>query len=68
MFGIGITSVAKILHDFCESIFEETRQFVTFPANGHETALEIKKFLYFNETVLPQVVGVIHGTHRDFMY
>ena len=44
VFGIGLTSVAKIVYEFCESIFEEARQFIKFPTNGHETALEIKKF------------------------
>ena len=53
--------------NFCESIFEEAGQFIKFHANGHETALEIKKFSYFTQTVLPQVVGVIDGTHAEIL-
>ena len=44
MFGIGLTFVAKIVSEFCESIFGEAGQFMKFPANGHEIALEIEKF------------------------
>ena len=53
--------------NFCESIFEEAGQFIKFHVNGHETALEIKKFSYFTQTVLPQVVGVIDGTHAEIL-
>ena len=67
MFGIGLTSVAKILYEFCESIFEESEQFIKFPANGHETALEIEKFSYFTQTVLVQLVGVIDWTHEEIL-
>ena len=59
--------MAKIVYEFCESIFEEAGQFIKFPANGHETALEIKKFSYFTQTVLPKVVGVIDGTNVDIL-
>ena len=52
VFGIGLTSVAKIVYEFCESIFEEARQFI---------------FSYFTQTVLPQVVGVIDGTHVEVL-
>ena len=38
VFGIGLTSVAKIVYEFCESIYEEAGQFIKFPANGHKTA------------------------------
>ena len=44
MFGIGLTSVAKIVYEFYESIFEEAGQFTKLPANGHETAFEIENF------------------------
>ena len=67
VFGIGLTSVAKIVYEFCESIFEEVGQFIKFPANGHKTALEMEKFSYFTQTVLPQVVGVLDGTHLEIM-
>ena len=67
VFGIGLTFVAKIVYEFCESIFQESRQFIKFPANGHETALEIEKFSYFTQTVLPQVFGIIDGTHVEIL-
>ena len=67
VFGIGLTSVAKIVYEFCESIFEEFRQFIKFPANGHKTALEIKNFSYFTQTVLRQVFGIIDGTHVEIL-
>ena len=53
------------MYEFCESTFEEAGQFIKFPANGHETALDTKKFSYFTQTVLPQVVGVIDGIHVE---
>ena len=67
MFGIGLTSVAKIVYEFYESIFEEAGQFTKLPANGHETAFEIEKFSYFTQTVLSQVVGVIDGAHVEIL-
>ena len=65
MFGIGLTSVAKIVYEFCESIFEEAGQFIKFPVNGHEIALEIENLSYFTQTVLSQVVGVIDETYVE---
>ena len=53
VFGIGLRSVAKIVYEE----FEESGQFIKFPANAHETALEIEKFSYFTQTVLPQVLA-----------
>ena len=47
------------MYEFCESI--------KFPANGHEIAIEIEKFSYFTQTVLPQVVGIIDGTHVEIL-
>ena len=67
VFGIGLTSVAKIVYEFCESVFEESGQFIKFPANGHDTALEIEKFSYLTQTVLPQVVGAVDGTHVEIL-
>ena len=67
VFGIGLTSVAKIVYEFCESVFEESGQFIKFPANGHDRALEIEKFSYLTQTVLPQVVGTIDGTHVEIL-
>ena len=67
VFGIGLTSVTKIVYEFCESIFEEYGQFTKFTANGHETALEIEKISYFSQTVLPQVAGIIDGIHTEIL-
>ena len=67
VFGIGLTSVAKIVHEICESVFEESGQFIKFPANGHDTALEIEEFSYLTQTVLSQVVGTIDGTHVEIL-
>ena len=67
VFVIGLTSVAKIVYEFCESIFEESGQFIKFRANDPETALEIEKFSYFTQTVLSQVVDVIDGTHVEIL-
>ena len=67
VFGIGLTSVAKIVHEICESVFEESGQFIKFPANGHDTALEIEKFSYLTQTEVPQVVGTTDGTHVEIL-
>ena len=67
VFGIGLTSVAKTVYEFFKFIFEEAGQFTKFPANVHEIALETGKFSYFTQTVLPQVAGVIGGTHVEIL-
>ena len=56
-FVIGLTSVAKIVYEE----FEESGQFKKFPANAYETAIEIEKFSYFTQTVLPQVLASLMG-------
>ena len=65
VFGIGLSTVAKIMYEFCEAILEISHKFIHFPTNGRETAIAIQKFHTFTESKIPQVVGVNDGTHIE---
>ena len=47
VFGIGLSTVAKIMYEFCEAILEISHEFIHFPTNGRETAIAIQKFRTF---------------------
>ena len=42
--GIGLSTVAIIMYEFCEVILEISHEFIHFPTNGCETAIAIQKF------------------------
>ena len=44
VFGIGLSTVAKIMYEFCEAILEISHEFIHFSTNGCETAIAIQKF------------------------
>ena len=44
VFAIGLSTVAKIMYEFCEAILEISHEFIHFPINGRETAIAIQKF------------------------
>ena len=41
VFGIGLSTVAKIMYEFCEATLEISHEFIHFPTNGRETAITI---------------------------
>ena len=61
--GIGFSTVANIMYEFCKAILEISHQFIHFPSNGREAAIAVQKFCTFTESKIPQVVGVNDGTH-----
>ena len=67
VFGIGLSTVAKIMYEFCEAILEISHEFIHFLTNGRETAIAIQKFRTFTESKIPQVVGVNDGTHIEIL-
>ena len=67
VFGIGLSTVTKIMYEFCEAILEISHEFIHFPTNGRETAIAIQKFRAFTESKIPQVVGVNDGTHIEIL-
>ena len=67
VFEIGLSTVAKIMYEFCEAIFEISHEFTHFPTNGRKIAIAIQKFRTFTESKIPQVVGVNDGTHIEII-
>ena len=53
--------------NFVNLHWKKPEKFIKFPANNHEVALEIETFSHFAQTVLPQVIGVIDGTHVEIL-
>ena len=64
---IGLSTVAKIMYEFCEAIFEISHEFTHFPTNGRKIAIAIQKFRTFTESKIPQVAGVNDGTHIEII-
>ena len=67
VFGLGKSTVVKIVNTFCLELFRIAPQFIKFPNNGIETASEIQRFKVTTECVIPQVLGAIDGTHVEII-
>ena len=67
VFGVAKSTVVKIVHDLRTELCRISSQFIKFPKNSIETACEIQKFKVLTACVIPQVVGVIDGTHIEIL-
>ena len=67
VFGIGLSTVAKVIYEFCEAMLEISHEFINFSSNGRETAIAIQKCCAFTESKIPQVVGVNDDAHIEIL-
>ncbi|XP_068680624.1 uncharacterized protein [Montipora foliosa] len=60
-FGVGKCTALNIVHDFIRALFHVREDYISFPTNGRELGNVMNKFeLKYG---LPQVTGVIDGSH-----
>ena len=62
-FAVAKSTAVKISREFCTEIARLSPQFIKFPSSRRENAQGIEKFKLCYEPKLPQVAGVIDGTH-----
>ena len=60
-FGVGKCTALNIAHEFIRALFHVREDYICFPSNGRELGNVMNKFeLKYG---LPQVAGVIDGSH-----
>ena len=60
-FGVGKCTALNIVHEFVQALFQIRENYISFPLNGRELDQVKQKFELKHD--LPQVAGVIDGTH-----
>ena len=60
-FGVGKCTALNIVHEFIQALFQIRENYISFPLNGRELDRVMQKFELKHD--LPQVAGVIDGTH-----
>ena len=67
VFGVSKSSAVNICNDSNEALSALGSRFIIFPRNKQETRLAIEGFHSFTNCLLPNVVGVIDGTHVEIL-
>ena len=65
IFGIGLSTSSEVCMVFCRILLKLTHNFIKFPQNGQETAIAIRRFQAFTNSIIPNIVGVNNGTHVE---
>lgn len=61
LYGIGLSTVSKLLMEFCNAIQIAFKSFIKFPGTEEERAYIASKFL--SRWQFPNTFGVVDGTH-----
>ena len=65
VFGVGLSTSSEICMEFCRIMSKLAHNFIKFSQNGQETAIAIRRFQAFTNSIIPNIVGIIDGIHFE---
>ena len=60
LFGVGISTVCVVLHEFCQAVVDTMREYIAIPAGDRLRSIRDG---FQNKWGFPQCIGAIDGTH-----